>query len=146
MPTNRQESVQAEGHLSQAVDGHRHIERALLLHLGMKIDAFHVFRDHELDLSVGRRIEVDRLGNKSSLGFSRHRFKRFPAVEVWASVAITTFLYLGWYRAKQLRGSRLAAEGKRWWILQRTHGLCQVIRLATEEAETHSLGLRLGLP
>ncbi|NBS33920.1 MAG: IS4/IS5 family transposase [Planctomycetia bacterium] len=83
---------------------------------------------------------------KSSLGFTRYRFKRFAAVEAWASLAITTFLYLEWYRAKQLRSSRLAAEGKRWWIPQRTHGLCQAIRLATERAEMDFLAKRLQTP
>ena len=83
---------------------------------------------------------------KSSLGFTRYRFKRFAAVEAWASLAITTFLYLEWYRAKQLRSSRLAAEAKRWWIPQRTHGLCQAIRLATERAEMDFLAKRLQTP
>jgi hypothetical protein len=83
---------------------------------------------------------------KSSLGFTRYRFKRFTAVEAWASLAITTFLYLEWYRAKQLSRPRLAAEKKRWWIPQRTHGLCQAIRLATEGAEMDFLAKRLETP
>jgi len=80
---------------------------------------------------------------KSSLGFTRYRFKRFDAVEAWASLAITTFLYLEWYRAKQLRRSTLAADEKTWWISQRTHGLCQAIRLATEEGEMDFIAKRL---
>lgn len=80
---------------------------------------------------------------KSSLGFTRYRFKRFDAVEAWASLAITTFLYLEWYRAKQLRRSTLAAEKKKWWVPQRTHGLCQAIRLATEQSEMDFIAKRL---
>ena len=80
---------------------------------------------------------------KSSLGFAQYRFKRFEAVEAWASLAISTFLYLEWYRAKQLRSSRLAAEGKKWWGWQRTHGLCQAVRLAAERAEIDFLAKRL---
>jgi transposase len=83
---------------------------------------------------------------KSSLGFTRYRFKRFDAVEAWASLAITTFLYLEWYRAKQLRRSTLAAEEKKWWIPQRTHGLCQAIRLASEEGEMDFIAKRLKTP
>jgi len=80
---------------------------------------------------------------KSSLGFAQYRFKRFEAVEAWASLAITTFLYLEWYRAKQLRSSKLSVEEKQWWIPQRTHGLCQAIRLATEEREMDFIAKRL---
>ena len=29
----------------------------------------------------------------------------------------------------------MAAEEKKWWIPQRAHGLCQAIRLASEEGE-----------
>ena len=59
---------------------------------------------------------------------------------------ITTFLYLEWYRAKQLRSSKLAAEEKKWWIPQRTHGLCQAIRLATERSELAYMAKRLETP
>ena len=83
---------------------------------------------------------------KSSLGFARYRFKRFDAVEAWVSLVITTFLYLEWYRAKQLRSSKLAAEAKKWWIPQRTHGLCQAIRLATERSELAYMAKRLETP
>jgi hypothetical protein len=80
---------------------------------------------------------------KSSLGFAQYRFKRFEAVEAWASLAISAFLYLEWYRAKQLRGSKLPAEEKKWWVPQRTHGLSQAVRLAAEKAEIDFLAKRL---
>jgi hypothetical protein len=37
----------------------------------------------------------------------------------------------------------LAAEEKKWWIPQRAHGLCQAIRLASEEGETDFIAKRL---
>lgn len=83
---------------------------------------------------------------KSTLGFHQYRFKRFAAVEGWASLAITTFLYLEWYRAKQLCRSKLAAEGKKWWVPQRTHGLCQAVRLASERSELAYMAKRLETP
>lgn len=83
---------------------------------------------------------------KSSLGFNQYRFKRFDAVESWASLAITTFLYLEWYRAHQLLNCRLAAEEKRWWIPQRTHGLCKAVRLAAEREDLAFMARRLATP
>ena len=59
---------------------------------------------------------------------------------------ITTFLYLEWYRAKQFRRSTLAAEEKKWWVPQRTHGLCQAIRLASERSELAYIAKRLETP
>lgn len=83
---------------------------------------------------------------KSSLGFHQYRFKRFTAVEGWASVAVTTFLYLEWYRARQLASARLSAANKAWWLPQRTHGLCQAVRLAAERSELAYMAKRLATP
>lgn len=83
---------------------------------------------------------------KSTLGFHQYRFKRFAAVEGWASLAITTFLYLEWYRARQLTSSRLSAADKAWWVPQRTHGLCQAVRLAAERSELAYLAKRMETP
>ncbi|MFM9023854.1 MAG: transposase [Planctomycetaceae bacterium] len=83
---------------------------------------------------------------KSSLGFHQYRFKRFTAVEGWASAAITTFLYLEWYRAWQLASARLSAADKAWWLPQRIHGLCQAVRLASERSELAYVAKRLETP
>ena len=83
---------------------------------------------------------------KSSLGFHQYRFKRFTAVEGWVSLAVTTFLYLEWYRARQLASSRLGTADKAWWLPQRTHGLCQAIRLASERSELAYVAKRLETP
>jgi len=83
---------------------------------------------------------------KSSLGFDQYSFKRFTAVEGWASLAISTFLYLEMYRAKQLASKKLAAADKAWWVPQRTHGLCQAVRLVSERAEITFIAERLETP
>ena len=83
---------------------------------------------------------------KSSLGFHQYRFKRFAAVEGWVSLAIATFLYLEWYRARQLASPKLSAADKAWWVLQRTHGLCQAVQLASERSELAYLAKRLETP
>jgi len=83
---------------------------------------------------------------KSSLGFHQYRFKRFAAVEGWVSLAVTTFLYLEWYRVRQLASAKLSAADKAWWVPQRTHGLCQAIRLASERSELEFIAKRLETP
>ena len=62
------------------------------------------------------------------------------------SLAITTFLYLEWYRARQLASAKLPAADKAWWGPQRTHGLCQAIRLASERSELEFIAKRLETP
>ena len=83
---------------------------------------------------------------KSSLGFHQYRFKKFEAVEGWAELALTAFLYLEWYRMRQLSRRSLSKEEKRWWRHQRTHGLCQAVRLASQQSELHYLADRLKTP
>jgi len=39
---------------------------------------------------------------KSTLGFDQYRFRRFEQVEGWLDMTLVTFLYLEWYRARQL--------------------------------------------
>jgi hypothetical protein len=72
---------------------------------------------------------------KSTLGFHQYQFQRFDPVEGWAELALTAFLYLEWYRAQQLSRRDLSDEEKKWWRHQRTYGLCQAVRLASEENE-----------
>ena len=54
-------------------------------------------------------------------------------MEGWAELALTTFLYLEWYRVQQMSRRDLSDKEKRWWQHQRTYGLCQAVRLATEQ-------------
>ena len=83
---------------------------------------------------------------KSTLGFHQYRFRRFEPVEGWMELALAAFLYLEHYRAQQLRRRASSAEAKRWWEHQRTYGLCQAIRLASEETELEYLAERLETP
>jgi hypothetical protein len=83
---------------------------------------------------------------KSILGFHQYRFRCFAAVEGWATMALTTFLYLEWYRAERLRQDTLAEEKKRWWRHQRTYGLCQAVRQDSQQAELEYLAARLATP
>jgi hypothetical protein len=72
---------------------------------------------------------------KSTLGLGHYRAANFTAVESWVECCLMTFLYLEWYRAKQLTGRRLSPEAKQWWSQQRTHGLCQAVTEAAESTE-----------
>jgi hypothetical protein len=72
---------------------------------------------------------------KSTLGFHQYRFQQFGPVEAWVELALTTFLYLEWYRVQQLSRRDLSDEEKRWWRHQRTYGLCQAVRSASEQNE-----------
>src|SRR3989304_3891624 len=80
---------------------------------------------------------------KSTLGFHQYKFQRFEAVEGWMKLALTAFLYLEWFRCRQLARRGLSDEEKRWWRCQRTYGLCQAVRLASQQSELHYLADRL---
>jgi hypothetical protein len=83
---------------------------------------------------------------KSTLGFHQYQFRKFEAVEGWSELALTTFLYLEWYRVQQLARRDLSDKEKQWWRHQRTHGLCQAVRLASEQSELQYLADRLETP
>ena len=83
---------------------------------------------------------------KSTLGFPQYQFRKFESVESWCELALTTFLYLESYRARQLRRRGLSDKEKRWWRHQRTHGLCQAVRLASQQSELVYLAGRLKTP
>lgn len=80
---------------------------------------------------------------KSTLGFHQYRFQKFECVQAWCELALTTFLYLEWYRVEQLARGDLSDSEKKWWRHQRTHGLCQAVRLASEQKELKYLADRL---
>jgi hypothetical protein len=83
---------------------------------------------------------------KSTLGFHQYRLRAFAAVEGWVELAVTAFLYLEWYRVQQLARRDLSDERRRWWECQRTYGLCQAVRLASEEDELKYIADRLETP
>jgi len=83
---------------------------------------------------------------KSTLGFHQYQFQKFAAVEGWTELALATFLYLEWFRVQQLARRGLSEKEKRWWRHQRRHGLCQAIRLASQQAELSYLAERLKTP
>ena len=83
---------------------------------------------------------------KSTLGTDQYRFRKFERVRCWVQMALLTFLYLEWYRARQLARRDLPKKEKRWWERQRTHGLCYAIRQQTERAELQYVAQRLKTP
>ena len=50
------------------------------------------------------------------------------------------------YCQQKLARRGLSEEEKRWWRRQRTHGLCQAVRLASQQSELHYLAKRLETP
>jgi len=75
---------------------------------------------------------------KSTLGLHQYRFRRFRKVEAWVQACLIAFVYLEWYRARQLRRRDLGAAGRRWWGWQRSYGLCVAVRQAAEDNDlTH---------
>jgi hypothetical protein len=61
-------------------------------------------------------------------------------------LALTAFLYLEWYRVQQLARRDLSEEEKRWWRHQRTYGLCQAVRCASEQNELQYIAECLETP
>jgi hypothetical protein len=118
-------------------------------------DTVKILMTNDLGLSVRDVVELYALRwqielffkeLKSTLGFHQYQFQSFEAVEGWVELALTTFLYLESYRAQQLARRDLSAEEKRWWQHQRTYGLCQAVRQASEQAELKYLAERLETP
>jgi hypothetical protein len=83
---------------------------------------------------------------KSTLGFHQYGFRAFEPVEGWAELALTAFLYLEWYRVQRLSRRDLGDEQRRWREHQRTYGLCQAVRQASELGELEFIANRLETP
>jgi hypothetical protein len=83
---------------------------------------------------------------KSTLGFHQYQFQKFSSVESWTELALTAFLYLECYRAEQLARRGLTDKEKQWWRHQRTYGLCQAIRSASQQSELQYTADRLQTP
>jgi len=66
----------------------------------------------------------------------QYRFRTFAKVEGWMQACLAAFVYLEWYRARQLARSDLGEKEKAWWAWQRSHGLCLAVM---ETAEEHDL-------
>jgi len=76
---------------------------------------------------------------KSTLGFHQYSFGKFAAVESWVECCLITYLYLEWYRAKQLSHRGLSKDAKRWWNSQRTHGLRHAVAQVAESTELNRM-------
>ncbi len=83
---------------------------------------------------------------KSTFGFHQYRFRDFACVENWVETALTAFLYLETYRVEQLARPGLSEKEKQWWRHQRTHALCQAVRLTSEQSELKYIADRLETP
>jgi hypothetical protein len=73
---------------------------------------------------------------KSTLGMHQYRFTRFEQVAHGVELALVAFLYLEWYRLRQLRQRDLCDKEKRRRQCQRAHGLCIAVQ---QEAEREDL-------
>ena len=80
---------------------------------------------------------------KSTLGFAQYSFHSFLATRAWVETAITTVLFLEYERIKHMQDRRLSAETRRWWEMQRLHGLCHAYRQQCAAAELRYLADRL---
>lgn len=83
---------------------------------------------------------------KSTLGFARHRFRKFTKVEGWTQVCLIAFVYLEWRRARALRQRDLPDVERRFWESQRTYGGCQAVRQYAEEHDLTKLDAWLRTP
>jgi hypothetical protein len=83
---------------------------------------------------------------KSTLGFHQYQFQAFEPVEGWVELALTAFMFLEHHRATQLARPDCPDEEKRWWEHQRTYGLCQAIRLSSEQNQLRYIADRLESP
>jgi hypothetical protein len=120
-----------------------------------KVDVEKILMTNNLKLSARMIVELYTLRwqielffkeLKSTLGMDQYRFQDFERVARWVEMALVTFLYLEWYRARQLVRRDLPKKEKRWWERQRTHGLCQAIRQQVQRAELQYLAERLKTP
>lgn len=80
---------------------------------------------------------------KSTLHMGQYSFMRFKAVEAWINCAITTVLYLEQTRAQKMKDRRLSADRKRWWKMQRLHGLTEAVRQECLGSELNFMSQRI---
>lgn len=80
---------------------------------------------------------------KGQLGTDQYRFQKFAAVEGWIEMAVIAMLYLETYRYDQLCRKDLAEAARIWWQRQRTYGICQAIRLRSQQGDLEYIADRL---
>jgi hypothetical protein len=79
---------------------------------------------------------------KSHLGMGRYRFRDFTRVERWLDAAVVSYLYLEWYRWRQLEQAT-DAKVTEHFARQRTAGLQAAVRAAVQDDELAWLAKRL---
>ena len=92
------------------------------------------------------RIELFFNELESTLGMHPYRFTRFDQVDHWVELSRVAFLYLEWYRLRQLRQQDLCDKEKRRRQCQRTHGLCIAVQQAAEREDLRFLAEALETP
>jgi hypothetical protein len=117
-------------------------------HEGVEVDVQKILMTNDLKRTAAAVVELYSLRwqielffkeLKSTLGLHQYRFRQFRKVEAWVQACLIAFVYLEWYRARQLRQRDLSAEQRRWWQGQRTYGLCLAVRLAAEDHDLTQL-------
>jgi Transposase DDE domain len=103
-------------------------------------------REAVLRYTLRWQIELFFKECKSILGMVQYRLAEFERVERWVDLALTTYLYLEWYRWRQLARSGLPPKERDWWQTQRTAGLCRAVREHREDQEIQWLAKRLATP
>jgi hypothetical protein len=112
---------------------------------GKPVKVQKILMTDDLSLSVRRvvqlydlrwQIELFFKELKSTLGLAHYRFEEFVKVEGWVQAGLVTFVYLEWYRGRQLARRDLSEKERGWWQCQRSYGLCQALR---QEAEDNDL-------
>ena len=103
-------------------------------------------REAALRYTLRWQIELFFKECKSILGMVQYRLAEFERVERWVDLALTTYLYLEWYRWRQLARPGLPPKERDWWQAQRTAGLCRAVREHREDQELQWLEKRLATP
>ena len=110
-------------------------------------NAKHLSLSQIIDLYTIRwQIELFFKEIKSRLGFDHYRFKSFSEVEGWATLAVTTVLFLEHMRAKQMARRDLNKQQREWWSMQRLHGLSEAFIQMTQANELKYLSSRIKTP
>jgi IS4 transposase len=117
-------------------------EPKILLSNDMSLTA----REAVLRYTLRWQIELFFKECKSVLGMVQYRFAEFERVERWVDLALSTYLYLEWYRWGRLERPGLPEKEKEWWQSQRTAGLCRAVRQDREDKELRWLEKRLATP
>jgi IS4 transposase len=114
-------------------------EPKILLSNDLKLTAREAVRRYTLRW----QIELFFKECKSVLGMVQYRFADFERVERWVDLALTTYLYLEWYRWGRLERPKLSGKEREHWASQRTAGLCRAVRAERDDGELQWLEKRL---